>query len=605
MGVGKSTFTFSTSSITLDGGSTTISITRDNQSYSHKLRHGFGDIATLAVGTTSYTWTPTAAQLTKFFQEVPNQKTRQIDVTLDTYNGSTLVGSDVHALTVTLSEATGKPSISGFAITDSNSTTNGWGIIVDGKSTLTATATPTAKYGATISKNIFTCTYSNKTYESYYINDLIASLPTLSTSLRTFTIGYKSTDSRGFSNTATLSKTVAKYQAPAIETFEVLRCNTNGVEADNGTKAKVTIKGSWAAMKIGATTSGTGDYKNPATLKVGYKTKAATSYTYQTISVLGGTVDVSQLLSATLTAGTDYEFSVTLTDTLSESASRSEVGFNNVGNILYVSADGKQLVIGSDSGNNVAIDSDSVDVRDGSTVLATFTDNAIRLAEHNSEATIDMCDGGLQLQNSGGISILRSANTLQLFSPYPKDASWSTASNASYISFNSKSTSSDINMFATSKPLEAEETSREHGSIFLNGTGYVAITASSYINITADSDINIFCPDLKINNVDLKDWVKLTGGSGVWTYRKWKSGIVECWGYLSVTCTANNWCVSSLSYPFTINYPRFQITRSSSGEAWSSVGQAFATSTTSSITINTYQTSSSSVQFHVYVKGEA
>ena len=62
MGVGKSTFAFTNTAITLDGGSTTINITRDNQSYSHKLSHGYGTIATLAVGTTSYTWEPTADQ---------------------------------------------------------------------------------------------------------------------------------------------------------------------------------------------------------------------------------------------------------------------------------------------------------------------------------------------------------------------------------------------------------------------------------------------------------------------------------------------------------------------------------------------------------------
>ena len=86
MGVGKSTFTFSNSSITINGGSTTITITRDNQSYSHKLLHGYGVIATLPVGTTDYAWTPTASDLASFFSEIPNQKTRLIDVYLDTYN---------------------------------------------------------------------------------------------------------------------------------------------------------------------------------------------------------------------------------------------------------------------------------------------------------------------------------------------------------------------------------------------------------------------------------------------------------------------------------------------------------------------------------------
>lgn len=400
MGVGKSTFAFSNSSITINGGSTIIDITRDNQSYSHKLGHGYGEIASLAVGTTSYTYKPTAAQLTKFFQEVPAQKTRLIDIYLDTYNDSTKVGRDSHALTVTLSEATGKPSISNFTITDSNTTTNGWGVIVDGKSTLTAAATPSGKYGATISRNVFTCTTGGKTYESYYINDLIASLP-LTTTPTAFTIGYKSTDSRGFSNTVTLSKTVAKYQAPAISTFEIIRCNTSGAAADNGTKAKVIIKGSWAAMKVGTT------YKNGATLKVGYKTKAATSYTYQTISVSAGTVNISQLLSATLTAGTDYEFSVELKDSFA-SDTMTGVGCSNSGNILYVSADGKEMVIGSESGSNLELSANSIIFRNGSNTFATIE------RDSSNNTSFESISGHLDLRGKLGTNISSGSGVLTL-----------------------------------------------------------------------------------------------------------------------------------------------------------------------------------------------
>lgn len=384
MGVGKSTFAFSNSSITIDGGSTTIGITRDNQSYSHKLLHGYGDIATLAVGTTSYTYKPTASALTKFFQEVPAQKSRLIDIYLDTYNGSTKVGRDVHALTVTLSEATGKPDISDFSITD-RSATGGLGIIVYGKSSLTATATPAGKYGATISRNVFTCDYNGKHYESYYINDLIASLP-LTTTPSDFTIGYKSTDSRGFSNTVTLSKTIAEYQAPHIDTFEVVRCDESGNESDTGTHVKLVVKGSWAAMKVGTA------YKNPATLMVGTKTKSAETYGYEKITVSGGTIDISQISNAEYDVNSDYVFAIKLTDSF-ETYTETGVGFSNVKNILYVSADGEEVVIGSDTGNNVAIDSDSVDIRDGATTLAMFSKDTIELGKNSKNATISFCDG--------------------------------------------------------------------------------------------------------------------------------------------------------------------------------------------------------------------
>lgn len=334
MGLGKSTFAFTTTAITLDGGSTTINITRDNQSYSHKLSHGYGDIATLAVGTTSYAWKPTAAQLTKFFQEVPNQKTRQIDVYLDTYNGSTLVGRDVHAVTVTLSEATGKPTLSGFAINDGNATTKGWGILVYGKSTITASQSVSAKHGASIVKTVYT--YEGSEYTS--IASLIGSLP-LTTTPTNYTIGCKTVDSRGFTTTASLTKSCAKYEAPTINSFEVIRCDTDGYENDNGTKAKAIVKGSWAY--IGG--------KNAATFKIGYKLKNAESYTYLTISVTKGTIDYSTLLNPTFVADYDYLFAVSLTDSISGSFNDSGIDFSNGINILSVSADNSVVDINSDS----------------------------------------------------------------------------------------------------------------------------------------------------------------------------------------------------------------------------------------------------------------
>lgn len=357
MGVGKSTFAFTNTAITLDGGSTTIDITRDNQSYSHKLSHDFGDIATLAVGTTSYTWKPTAAQLTKFFEEVPNQKTRLIDVYLDTYNGSTLVGRDVHALTVTLSEATGKATISGFAINDGNSATSGWDIVVDGKSTLSIAKTVTAKYGANIAKAVFT--YESNEFMT--IDDLVGSLP-LTTAAKSYNIGYKVTDSRGFVTTASVSKSCARYEAPMIDTLEIVRCDSSGNETEAGTKAKAIVKGSWAS--IGG--------KNTATFKLGYKLQNGTSYTYQTITVTNGVVNVEQILSVTLSADSDYLFAVELKDSFT-TFSEEGVGFSNSKNIMYVSADGQELILGSSSDGNILIGPDHIDIRKAERVLASIS----------------------------------------------------------------------------------------------------------------------------------------------------------------------------------------------------------------------------------------
>lgn len=379
MGVGKSTFAFTNTAITLDGGSTTINITRDNQSYSHKLSHGYGTIATLAVGTTSYTWKPTAAQLTKFFEEVPNQKTRQIDVYLDTYNGSTLVGRDVHALTVTLSEATGKATISGFAINDGNSTTSGWGIVVDGKSALSIAKTVTAKYGANITKAVFTYGLN----EFMTIDDLVGSLP-LTAAAKSYNIGYKVTDSRGFVTTASVSKSCARYEAPMIDTLEMVRCDSSGNETEAGTKAKAIVKGSWAS--IGG--------KNTATFKLGYKLQNGTSYTYQTITVTNGVVNVEQILSVTLSADSDYLFAVSLVDGLGGSFTEESIGFSNSKNIMYVSADGEELILGSSSDGNILIGPDHVDIRKGENVRASFEADRLTLGDGYLRVECIDADGG-------------------------------------------------------------------------------------------------------------------------------------------------------------------------------------------------------------------
>lgn len=67
--------------------------------------------------------------------------------------------------------------------------------------------------------------------------------------------------------------------------------------------------------------------------------------------------------------------------------------------------------------------------------------------------------------------------------------------------------------------------------------------------------------DMRVNGSPLADFVIQQGTSGIWTYRRWKSGIAECWGRKSVsTAIANTWgnlytsgALSALNvaFPFT------------------------------------------------------
>ena len=56
----------------------------------------------------------------------------------------------------------------------------------------------------------------------------------------------------------------------------------------------------------------------------------------------------------------------------------------------------------------------------------------------------------------------------------------------------------------------------------------------------------------------ISDWVVEQGTSGIWTYRKWNSGIAECWGTKekSITGVSKTAPFSGYCYSFgSINYP--------------------------------------------------
>lgn len=526
-----STFAFSASNITMDGGSVDISITCADNTYTHKLRHDYGDIATLAAGVTSYTWAPTAAQLTKYWEESPKFRSRNITVMLDTYNGSTLVGTISRLLQIILSETTGKPVYKGYTITDSGSiVAKEMGIWVYGKSKATTTKIDVDfKYGSNWVEDSWHPGLPFNNAPAYRSpSEALDWAAGLSKDPVQVDIESIVKDSRGlWSNVVTNKYYVANYKAPHLDTFEVLRCNASGVEDDNGTKAKVTIKGSWSAMKVGTT------YKNSATLKVGYMVVGSTSaYTFQNISVTGGTVNVSQLLTATLAADTDYEFSAIFSDEFSESDARSEVGFSNVGNILYVSPDGKQVVIGSDTGNNVSIDEDSLDIRDKSTVLATFTKDNIKLG--TDAATINMPYLSIRSASSGGTQLAAPSG-------FHVEACPAHSGKFAYID-----TSGYKEQYGFS---ESDAFVRLMANVVL-GAGSVPksaiITASAKYH--GNSQIDLDADNVTLYGEPIVDFVQNEGTSGGWYYRQWKSGKAECWCKVQTSGFTSGWSPQGNNY---------------------------------------------------------
>lgn len=82
--------------------------------------------------------------------------------------------------------------------------------------------------------------------------------------------------------------------------------------------------------------------------------------------------------------------------------------------------------------------------------------------------------------------------------------------------------------------------------------------------------------DMRVNGSPLADFVTSQGTSGIWTYRKWKSGIAECWcQYSFTTAISTAWgvlyesgAVTLPSFPFTFSQiPQVHISADNSSNA--------------------------------------
>ena len=87
----------------------------------------------------------------------------------------------------------------------------------------------------------------------------------------------------------------------------------------------------------------------------------------------------------------------------------------------------------------------------------------------------------------------------------------------------------------------------------------------------------------RIDALETHDYIVEQGTSGIWTYRKWASGIAECWGTLVFACTSSSQAGSNYysnviqsDLPFTMSSAVVQATMSD-GLAWVSNINAYPT----------------------------
>jgi hypothetical protein len=189
----------------------------------HKIKLTFGtQSATVTVGrgvgTASYT-VPMS-----WLEQMTDKGSANGAAVLETYSGSTLVGSRSYSFTVTAPDSAA-PTITLTLLQTGDARPSGWGMYLQTFSGVDLVASVQTQYLATMSSLVF----SDGTKDSQ--NQYISHVPILfAAGEKTFTVVV--TDSRGKQSTATATITVVPYASPVFNSTRIARCDVNGTETD-------------------------------------------------------------------------------------------------------------------------------------------------------------------------------------------------------------------------------------------------------------------------------------------------------------------------------------------------------------------------------------
>ena len=280
------------------GENITISINRASSSFTHTLTYAFcnltGTIATKTTST-SVSWTiPTS-----FYAQIPNSKSSWGRVICDTYSGSTKIGSSECRFDVYVKESTNKPGISATVVDTNNTTkalTGDENKIIKYYSTAKFTLTASPKNSATTSTR--SVTYNGKTVTGGSGNSWTDQFSGAVSGSFTFGV----TDSRGFSNSVTVNKTLINYVK--------ITCAMTASNPTASGECTLTIKGNYFNGSFGSTNN---------TLTVQYK-KDSGSWTNATATLSKNTYTATVKLTG-LDYTQAYTFQARATDKLATATS--------------------------------------------------------------------------------------------------------------------------------------------------------------------------------------------------------------------------------------------------------------------------------------------
>lgn len=305
------------------GATISIHMNRQSASFTHTVRYAFGSASgTIATGVgTGTTWT---IPLT-LMNLIPNSTQGSGTIFVDTYNGSSLIGTRSCGFTATV-PASVVPSFSA-AITDITSAQSMYGSFVKGLSRLKITVTPTAAY----SSSIVSCSI---TANGDRVNDrsmITGVLKSAGTNKVVVTV----TDARGRTKTTEYSLSVLDYSPPQITKLSAVRVNSSNVEDANGARMKVTFS---------AVVSALGN-KNTAEYTVRYKKSTDTNFTEMRLTSVDNVFTVNDIsYRGAADTGSSYDIELVATDNHSSTVRTATVP--TAFTLMHFGADGTSIGVG-------------------------------------------------------------------------------------------------------------------------------------------------------------------------------------------------------------------------------------------------------------------
>lgn len=220
------------------GSVSKITISKTNNSFTHTLQYSFDGSSFKSIVTktsaATYNWTvPTEA----YNYLGAANKSRTITIKCITYSGSTEIGSTTTTMYGYAVSNQCKPDVS-ITITNNSANaalTGSADTIINNNGGVTITGAATAKYNAAILKQTKVITIGKESFKG--------NSKTLN-SLSSGTIQFAATDTRGYSNSASISRTVIYYTKPTIS-IGVPTVTSAGV-------ASFAVKGNWFNGSFGA-----------------------------------------------------------------------------------------------------------------------------------------------------------------------------------------------------------------------------------------------------------------------------------------------------------------------------------------------------------------